>query len=806
MQPSAEEGLPPPGAVPATLDAELSRMRMRALYARAEALGVPARELDEAEDQVDTKAALVGLIIRQTQTTLEQLREQLGAAPVHALYKRAEAVGVDCALLDAAEDAADTNSTIIDLIIRADERFVPLASDGSEPEPEPTRPRASTEFGTPRQRPDANQALGHRSVQKKNARVQQSLEALPNIFSDLAGDDQLLRFADFKEALVARLQISLSEHEIERIWNRLVKRRTVPLPAGVGILDAKLTLTEFSHGVKNISFLRCCVQSLRTGSTAFAIPSNYDYSKSTNENYGVAASEGTLVGEYVSIRQSRDYSYHTHYTPERQLWQDHAIQTVVARTERQGNPWIVYTCGPMGAGKGYALSWMSRNGYFPLEDIVCIDPDHFKKMMPEWPHYVAERSDAGSHCHRESGFLQEIAQEVAMKSSQNVWVDGSLRDGAWFAQVFKSIRRRFPHYKIAIFEVSASEEVVRQRIKQRAALEGRDIPEQLIVQSLASVADSLNILMPLADFVARINNEGPSPSLRAYIRVNADGNWSHIKRRFARPERAGSFPGALSPLLLRCVPEPSSLLLAAGASGTGEAPSPLGRLELDVRCPALASIRGAIREAKMILSPQCEVTLEGGVRALAGIPTEATSFAFGYPVNVDWTKVPDLPKHNCESLVAMAGSFVYFDAAGAVCAVNAVTSFMDDEAEEPEAHTQPQPQPLVQFCPPVPLPEESYQALEASGRLRPVTMAALLDKGAYAFAWIKPGEQLVGLTAVPKAGAFAYVFRPSTLQAALLEAQEDSAIEDDGALSRANTRFDGYFPVKHEGCYFPVAI
>ena len=54
----------------------------------------------------------------------------------------------------------------------------------------------------------------------------------------------------------------------------------------------------------------------------------------------------------------------------------------------------------MGAGKGYALSWMSRNGYFPLEDIVHIDPDHFKKLMPEWEGYT-ERSDrAGDFCHR----------------------------------------------------------------------------------------------------------------------------------------------------------------------------------------------------------------------------------------------------------------------------------------------------------------------------------------------------------------------------------------------------------------------
>ena len=51
---------------------------------------------------------------------------------------------------------------------------------------------------------------------------------------------------------------------------------------------------------------------------------------------------------------------------------------ILASTVPQVSPWIVFTCGPMGAGKGYVLSWMSRHGYFPLEDCVHIDPDHFK--------------------------------------------------------------------------------------------------------------------------------------------------------------------------------------------------------------------------------------------------------------------------------------------------------------------------------------------------------------------------------------------------------------------------------------------
>ena len=71
----------------------------------------------------------------------------------------------------------------------------------------------------------------------------------------------------------------------------------------------------------------------------------------------------------------------------------------------------------MGVGKGYALAWMSRKGIFPLEDIVHIDPDHFKQVMPEWQAYLqygrkhGDPDIPGNRCHRESCYMQEIALE-----------------------------------------------------------------------------------------------------------------------------------------------------------------------------------------------------------------------------------------------------------------------------------------------------------------------------------------------------------------------------------------------------------
>eukprot|EP00635_Sarcinochrysidales_sp_CCMP3193_P006938 CAMPEP_0118898530 /NCGR_PEP_ID=MMETSP1166-20130328/5479_1 /TAXON_ID=1104430 /ORGANISM="Chrysoreinhardia sp, Strain CCMP3193" /LENGTH=757 /DNA_ID=CAMNT_0006837639 /DNA_START=252 /DNA_END=2525 /DNA_ORIENTATION=+ len=197
-------------------------------------------------------------------------------------------------------------------------------------------------------------------------------------------------------------------------------------------------------------------------------------------------------------------------------------------------PWLVFTCGAMGAGKGYVMNWMSIRDILPLKEVVVhIDPDRFKQMMPEWPEYVRrDKLAAGSMCHKESGFIAELAQELAMDQSLNVWVDGSLRDFEWHAQKIREIRRRHPQYRIALFYVHATEATVRRRVKTRAArLGGRDVPEDVLADSLGAPAKTLQALTPMVDFVARIRNED-EPVLEAMETIDTSGNWHRIAEMF----------------------------------------------------------------------------------------------------------------------------------------------------------------------------------------------------------------------------------------------------------------------------------
>lgn len=74
-----------------------------------------------------------------------------------------------------------------------------------------------------------------------------------------------------------------------------------------------------------------------------------EYTQSTNERY--ASSTEIFVGEYRYTRALLDYRWHVHYKAERQLVQDTIIRKFLEGGVRMDRPWLVYTAGPMGAGK-----------------------------------------------------------------------------------------------------------------------------------------------------------------------------------------------------------------------------------------------------------------------------------------------------------------------------------------------------------------------------------------------------------------------------------------------------------------------
>ena len=97
-------------------------------------------------------------------------------------------------------------------------------------------------------------------------------------------------------------------------------------------------------------------QSLFLFSSKKGIPQDYDFGKSTQENYN--SDDGKFAGPFASIRENLDLDYHGNYTEARQLFQDEIIVKLLdgaSVTDEQNGmvcstptePWIVFTAGVM---------------------------------------------------------------------------------------------------------------------------------------------------------------------------------------------------------------------------------------------------------------------------------------------------------------------------------------------------------------------------------------------------------------------------------------------------------------------------
>ena len=82
----------------------------------------------------------------------------------------------------------------------------------------------------------------------------------------------------------------------------------------------------------------------------------YDYLKSTTDNHSWKKNDPpSFVGKYAGIRQQMDYSYHKHYSADRQYLHDKLIDESLYGTnininsgcEKLEENWLVFTAGTM---------------------------------------------------------------------------------------------------------------------------------------------------------------------------------------------------------------------------------------------------------------------------------------------------------------------------------------------------------------------------------------------------------------------------------------------------------------------------
>jgi len=590
------------------------------------------------------------------------------------------------------------------------------------------------------------------------------------IFKDISGGSNGITVEQFI-ALAGRLGLNLQEEEMRRVYQTIDDSNS-------GII----TEEEFIQGLGNFEFLRTVVSIFKDPrGVEWTIPDDYNYSKPSFENYALAdISPEAFVGELKNIRNTViDLKYHGNYIKERQLWQDKILAPLIMRAEPQAHPWLIYTCGPMGVGKGHVLSWMSRNGYFPLENIVHVDPDHFKSMMPEFSGYAAvDPVEAGTMTHRESNLMSELAQEHAMRQRQHVWVDGSLRDGVWFSELFGNLRKRFPDYSIAIISITADEEIIRSRIAARAKITGRNVPERLITDSLEAPDKSLRMLVSKVDFLARItNNDGPR--LVSFEEFDHSGNFEVVRNVLSVGGSANPrFPQSLAPMFMISAPQGFPKFFSFPKDFVKQSESLVEARPIEVgitrnvlehtpKSAKLVQLLGE-NEMKVLVLHRNVVTMDERALIDATIPRNAKSYSFssglvGLNLAASGESGSDICQNDPSCHFLLNGGYLYFDSHGSLLEVKAIVGFgvdrqqFDDFAMKDTASVSRSVHfSMLQFAKLEELHPKDNEKLSDLGRWQPVPFRQIDNRmpGCF-FSWIN-ADEILGTNKLAAHGGFAF--------------------------------------------------
>ena len=232
----------------------------------------------------------------------------------------------------------------------------------------------------------------------------------------------------------------------------------------------------------------------------------------------IVTSQRLNIGKYKAIKNKLDHSYHGIFTVARQKFHDKVIADYMKGIKLTGSrkkPRVIFTAGPMGVGKGYALEKLNACTY-PQGNFVTVDPDRIKNYLPEFKEQINLRKNlsadikagAAGYVHKESGYLAEGIQEVAFKNKLDIIVDGSLKDLGWNRMLMKKFKSK--GYKIEIIYVNAKSQIILKRVKERARKTGRDIPRDTVLVNINEVSTTVKTLTKergLVDKFIEINNE-----------------------------------------------------------------------------------------------------------------------------------------------------------------------------------------------------------------------------------------------------------------------------------------------------------
>ena len=223
---------------------------------------------------------------------------------------------------------------------------------------------------------------------------------------------------------------------------------------------------------------------------------------------------------FEKSRSKIDLSYHTTiYPPDRIQFQDELIETYLEKGESSSKPRLIFTAGPMGAGKTTLINKLASKNQLDLNHFIWIDPDRIKNDLPEYSLFrKLDLRTAATRVHMESIYLQEILFWEALDQRKNVILDRSFKGTEWHRSLIQLIRQDYPEYTLEAIEVHSNRETLYRRLQIREEREGRHVPESLVELSIRECPKTMNALRSLFDRVQEFDNSGNEPLLLSDVK------------------------------------------------------------------------------------------------------------------------------------------------------------------------------------------------------------------------------------------------------------------------------------------------
>jgi len=127
---------------------------------------------------------------------------------------------------------------------------------------------------------------------------------------------------------------------------------------------------------------------------------------------------------------------------------------------------------------------------------------------------------------KESGYIAETLTLATLQMGGNVILNCSLDDPEWYHCNLEKLRDKFSKLRVALLHVTASIDVIMERIEHLAVFTKKTVSREKTVRVLDRIPRGIEVLRGSVDYACVIRNEGDE------LVINDDNDWSSFQTNF----------------------------------------------------------------------------------------------------------------------------------------------------------------------------------------------------------------------------------------------------------------------------------